>query len=72
MFKTKKQDAKGQIVMQLMAVDQLLAEKKISPEDVGFLYVVGEEPDHDVKKKIIIIKKKKKLEEKKREPGGKN
>lgn len=36
-------DAKGSIVMQLIAVTQMLAEGSLNPQDIGLLYVVEEE-----------------------------
>lgn len=36
-------DAKGSVATQIIAANSLLAAKKIHPDDVSFLYVVGEE-----------------------------
>lgn len=40
-------DAKGSVATQVIAANNLLADKKIHPDDVSFLFVVGEEEGGD-------------------------
>ena len=40
-------DAKGSVASQIIAANSLLAGKRIHPDDVAFLYVVGEETGGD-------------------------
>lgn len=40
-------DAKGSVATQVIAVNNLLSSKKISPDDVAVLYVIGEETGGD-------------------------